>query len=80
MTEDMLATMAAFPAATEGVGNEPLAPSEVEGRRHQGVRPHDGTGPVGGLRRRGGRRVDLNGIVPGPRIDLEVGDKVELRV
>lgn len=80
MTADMLATMAAYPAATEGVGNAPLEPTEVKA---DGTKVFDLTMEQADWEVSAGEVVDawtFNGIVPGPRIDLEVGDKVELRV
>jgi len=80
MTADMLATMAAFPAATEGVGNQPLQPTEVKA---DGTKVFDLTMEQAPWEVSPGNVVEawtFNGIVPGPRIDLDVGDKVELRV
>jgi uncharacterized cupredoxin-like copper-binding protein len=80
MTEDMLATMAAFPAKTGGVGNEPLAPTEVKA---DGTKVFDLDMKVADWEVSPGKVVKastFNGMVPGPRIDLEVGDHVEFRV
>jgi uncharacterized cupredoxin-like copper-binding protein len=80
MTEDMLATMAAFPAATEGVGNVPLAPTEIAA---DGTKVFDLDMRVVDWEVEPGKVVQawsFNGMVPGPRIDLEVGDKVDIRL
>jgi uncharacterized cupredoxin-like copper-binding protein len=80
MTEDMLATMAAFPAETEGVGNEPLEPTEVKA---DGTKVFDLTMELGEWEIEPGKVVEawtFNGMVPAPMMDLEVGDKVEVRV
>jgi FtsP/CotA-like multicopper oxidase with cupredoxin domain len=80
MTEDMLATMAAYPAATDGLGNEPLAPTEI---RADGTKVFDLDMRVADWEVEPGKVVQAwtyNGIVPGPRIDLEVGDRVDIRV
>ena len=80
MTADMLATMAAYPATTEGVGNQPLAPTEV---RADGTKVFDLDMRTADWEVEPGKVVQAftyNGMVPGPRIDLEVGDKVDIRV
>ena len=80
MTQAMLDTMAAYPAATEGVGNVPLAPTEV---RADGTKVFDLDMRIAEWEVEPGTVVEAwtsNGMVPGPRIDLEVGDKVDLRV
>ena len=80
MTEDMLATMAAFPAETEGVGNELLEPTEVTA---DGTKVFDLTMELADWEVSPGEVVEawtFNGMVPAPRMELEVGDKVEVRV
>jgi uncharacterized cupredoxin-like copper-binding protein len=80
MTKDMLATMAAYPATTEGVGNAPLAPTEVKA---DGTKVFDLEMREADWEVSPGQVVKartFNGIVPGPRIDLQVGDKAEIRV
>jgi uncharacterized cupredoxin-like copper-binding protein len=80
MTEDMLATMAAYPAETAGVGNEPLAPTEVLA---DGTKVFDLDMRLADWEVEPGKVVEawtFNGMVPGPRIDLEVGDTAHFRV
>ena len=80
MTKDMLATMAAFPAKTKGVGNQPLEPTEVKA---DGTKVFDLTMEVADWEVSPGKVVKastFNGIVPGPMIHLTVGDKVQVRV
>ncbi|MEO6317929.1 MAG: multicopper oxidase domain-containing protein [Acidimicrobiales bacterium] len=80
MTEDMLATMAAFPAETEGLGNVTLAPTEVLA---DGTKVFDLTMERADWEVSPGKVVEastFNGMVPAPKLDLEVGDKVQVRV
>jgi FtsP/CotA-like multicopper oxidase with cupredoxin domain len=80
MTEDMLASFAAFPAETEGVGNELLEPTEVKA---DGTKVFDLTMEAAPWEVSPGNVVEamtFNGMVPAPLMDLEVGDKVEVRV
>jgi FtsP/CotA-like multicopper oxidase with cupredoxin domain len=80
MTEDMLATFAEFPAETEGVGNELLEPTEVKA---DGTKVYDLTMELADWEVSPGEVVEawtFNGMVPAPMMDLEVGDKVEVRV
>ncbi len=80
MTEDMLATMAAFPAETAGLGNQPLAPTEVLA---DGTKVFDLTMELGDWEVSPGKVVEawtFNGIVPAPKLELEIGDKVQVRV
>lgn len=80
MTKDMLATMAAYPATTQGVGNAILDPTEVKA---DGTKVFDLDMKVADWEVAPGQVVKastFNGIVPGPRIDLQVGDKAEFRV
>jgi uncharacterized cupredoxin-like copper-binding protein len=80
MTEDMLATMAAYPAETEGLGNQPLAPTEVLA---DGTKVFDLTMELGDWEVAPGKVVEawtFNGMVPAPKLELEIGDKVQVRV
>lgn len=80
MTEDMLATMAAFPAETEGLGSQPLAPTEVLA---DGTKVFDLTMELGDWEVSPGEVVEawtFNGMVPAPKLELEVGDRVQVRV
>jgi FtsP/CotA-like multicopper oxidase with cupredoxin domain len=80
MTQDMLDTFAAFPADTEGVGNQPLEPTEV---RADGTKVFDLTMEKVDWEVSPGKVVQAstyNGMVPGPLIEIGVGDKMELRV
>jgi FtsP/CotA-like multicopper oxidase with cupredoxin domain len=80
MTEDMLASFAEFPAETEGLGNEVLEPTEVKA---DGTKVFDLTMEAAPWEVSPGNVVDamtFNGTVPGPLLDLEVGDRIEVRV
>jgi plastocyanin len=80
MTADMLETMAAFPAETEGTGNELLEPTEVKA---DGTKVFDLTMEIADWEVEPGKVVEawtFNGMVPAPMMDLEVGDKVVVRV
>ena len=80
MAKDMLATMAAYPAATKGLGNVHLEPTEV---RADGTKVFDLDMQVADWEVAPGKVVKastFNGMVPGPRLDLQVGDKVDIRV
>ena len=80
MTADMLETMAAFPAETEGVGNQLLEPTEVKA---DGTKVFDLTMELADWEVEPGKVVEawtFNGMVPAPMMDLEVGDKVAVRV
>ncbi len=80
MTEDMLASFAEYPAETEGTGNETLAPTEVKA---DGTKVFDLTMEEAPWEVSPGKVADaftFNGMVPAPMLDLEVGDKVEVRV
>lgn len=80
MTDDMLDTMNAYPAATEGVGNVPLDPTEVLA---DGTKVFDLTMEQGDWEVEPGKVVEawtFNGIVPAPMIKVDVGDKVQVRV
>jgi uncharacterized cupredoxin-like copper-binding protein len=80
MTEDMLATFSAYPAETEGIGNQLLEPTEVTA---DGTKVFDLTMEAAPWERAPGDVVEamtFNGMVPGPLMDLEIGDKVQVRV
>ncbi len=80
MTDDMLASFAAFPAATEGLGNAVLDPTEVLA---DGTKVFDLTMEEAKWEVEPGRIVDaftFNGIVPAPMLKLDVGDTVHVRV
>jgi FtsP/CotA-like multicopper oxidase with cupredoxin domain len=80
MAKDMLATMAAFPASTAGTGNVHLDPTEV---KPDGTKVFDLVMEVADWEVAPGKVVKastFNGMVPGPRLDLQVGDQIELRV
>ncbi|HVT78250.1 MAG TPA: multicopper oxidase domain-containing protein [Acidimicrobiales bacterium] len=77
MTKSMLDSMTAFPAKTEGVGNQPLAPTKVKGNEKW----FDITAAITKWEVSPGKTVDawtFNGTVPGPQIRVNVGDKVHL--
>jgi len=80
MTEDMLATMTAFPTETAGQGNQPLAPTEVTA---DGTKVFDLVMEVADWEVEPGKVVEawtFNGTVPAPLIRVAVGDKVQVRV
>src|SRR3546814_11417156 len=79
MTDDMLATMTAFPAETEGKGNAVLEPTEV---RADGTKVFDLTMELGDWEVEPGQVVEawtFNGIVPAPLINVAANDKGEVR-
>jgi uncharacterized cupredoxin-like copper-binding protein len=75
----MIDSIMNFPAETEGIGNQPLTPDiRADGTKHFAL-----TASVIDWEVRPGEIVKAwayNGMVPGPRIDLEVGDKVEVEL
>jgi FtsP/CotA-like multicopper oxidase with cupredoxin domain len=80
MTKDMLASFGKYPEKTKGEGNTHLDPTEV---RADGTKVFDFDMQVADWEVSAGNTVKawtFNGMVPGPRIDLQVGDKVEIRV
>ena len=80
MTDDMLASVSRFPAETEGVGNEPLEPTEV---LPDGTLVFDMTMELAEWEVDEGQVVEawtFNGMVPGPMIRMEVGQTMHLRV
>jgi FtsP/CotA-like multicopper oxidase with cupredoxin domain len=73
MTESIMA----FPAETAGRGNQPLAAVVLP----DGTKRFELTASIVAWEVRPGETVQAwayNGTVPGPRIDLEVGDRVEV--
>ncbi len=78
MDQKMVDSMLAFPAETEGIGNQILEPTEV---RADGTKLFDLTASVIPWEVAPGEFVDAwayNGQVPGPWIKLDVGDMVEI--
>jgi manganese oxidase len=72
-------SIAAFPAETEGVGNQPLEPTILE----DGTKRFELTAEVIEWEVEPGKVVEgwaYNGQIPGPAIRAEVGDKVEIVV
>jgi FtsP/CotA-like multicopper oxidase with cupredoxin domain len=80
MTEALLASFSEYPAETEGQGNQILEPTEV---KPDGTKVFDLTMEAAPWERAPGEVVEamtFNGTVPGPLMDLEVGDRIEVRV
>ena len=80
MDQMMIDSMLAFPAETEGVGNVPLEPAEIKA---DGTKVFDLTASVIEWEVAPGEFVDAwayNGMVPGPWIKLDIGDRVEINV
>lgn len=80
MTQAMLDSFAAYPAETEGIGNQPLEPTEV---LPDGTKVFDLTMQLGDWEVDPGNVVEawtFNGMVPAPLIRLQVGDRMQLRV
>ncbi|MBN2623450.1 MAG: multicopper oxidase domain-containing protein [Acidimicrobiales bacterium] len=77
MTDAMNASMSEFPAETEGTGNQILEP-EVKA---DGTKVFELTAQITPWELEPGKFVDAwtyNGTVPGPRMHVEVGDRVEV--
>jgi manganese oxidase len=77
MTQAMNDTIAAYPAETEGVGNQLLEPAVRAG----GVKEFELTAEVTPWEVEPGTTVDAwtyNGTVPGPQIRVDVGDQVRI--
>ena len=75
----MIESVLAFPAATEGVGNQRLSPDVLP----DGTKRFELTASVIDWEVRPGEIVKAwayNGTVPGPRIDLDVGDHVQVEL
>lgn len=80
MNQIMIDSMLAFPAETEGKGNQPLEPVEV---KPDGTKVFELTAEIVPWEVEPGKVVDAwayNGQVPGPWIRLDLGDKVEVRL
>lgn len=76
----MMESMLAFPAETEGKGNQPLEPTEVLA---DGTKVFDLTASIIDWEVSPGKIVEgwaYNGEIPGPWIKLDLGDKVEINV
>jgi hypothetical protein len=79
MDEAMMASVGAFPAATEGTGNQPLSPDVLA----DGTKRFELTASIVDWEVAPGEVVQAwsyNGMVPGPRIDVEVGDTIEVAI
>ena len=75
----MIESIMAFPAETEGLGNQPLAAEVLP----DGTKRYELTASVIDWEVRPGEVVQAwayNGMVPGPRIDVEVGDRVQVEI
>jgi manganese oxidase len=76
----MMETIGSFPAETEGVGNVPLEPVRVEA---DGTKVFELTAEIAPWEVEPGRIVEAwtyNGMVPGPWIHLEVGERAKFLV
>jgi FtsP/CotA-like multicopper oxidase with cupredoxin domain len=79
LDQRMMDSILAFPAETEGRGNQPLEPEVLA----DGTKRFELTAAIVDWEVRPGEVVQAwayNGMVPGPRIDLDVGDRVEVEV
>ncbi len=77
MDADMLATFAAFPATTAGIGNQVLAPTVLA----DGTKQFELTAAITKWEVEPGRIVDAwtyNGMVPGPMLKLDVRDRIKV--
>ena len=77
MDADMLATFKAYPAKTEGVGNQVLVPTILP----DGTKQFELTAAITKWEVEPGRIVDAwtyNGTVPGPMFKLDVGDHIKV--
>jgi manganese oxidase len=77
MDQAMVESMLAFPAETEGVGNQPLDHMVMP----DGTKQFELTAAVTPWEVSPGKIVDAwtyNGMVPGPMIEVDVGDKVRV--
>lgn len=78
MQQKMIDSMTAFPAKTEGTGNQLLEP-KIEG----GFKVYELTAEVTKWEVSAGKTVDAwsyNGMVPAPMIKVNVGDKVKINL
>ncbi len=79
LDEVMLDSIRAFPAETEGVGNELLEPTIAA----DGTKEFELTAAITPWEVEPGKFVDAwtyNGIVPGPMIKIDVGDRVRVHL
>jgi manganese oxidase len=79
LDQAMMDSMLAFPADTEGRGNQPLEPEVLP----DGTKHYELTAAIVDWEVRPGEVVQAwayNGMVPGPRIDLDVGDTAEFEI
>ncbi len=79
LDEAMMSSMRAFPAETEGTGNQPLEPTITA----DGAKRFDLTASIVQWEVEPGKFVDAwayNGMVPGPWIKVEVGDLVQVHI
>jgi FtsP/CotA-like multicopper oxidase with cupredoxin domain len=79
LDQRMMDSILAFPAETEGRGNQPIEPEVLP----DGTKRFELTAAIVDWEVRPGEVVQAwayNGMVPGPRIDLDVGDEVEIEV
>jgi FtsP/CotA-like multicopper oxidase with cupredoxin domain len=79
MDQKMMDSIKAFPAATKGEGNQVLEPTVLA----DGTKHFELTASIVDWEVTPGKVVKAwayNGQVPGPRIDLQVGDKVEVTI
>jgi FtsP/CotA-like multicopper oxidase with cupredoxin domain len=79
LDQRMMDSILAFPAETEGRGNQALEPEILD----DGTKHFELTASIVDWEVSPGHVVQAwayNGMVPGPRIDLEVGDQVEVEV
>ncbi len=75
----MLNTMRAFPAETEGTGNQPLEPSVLA----DGTKRFELTAEIVQWEVEPGKFVEAwtyNGMVPGPWIKVDVGDNIQVHI
>ena len=80
LDQAMMDSILSFPAATEGLGNAVLEPTEVLA---DGTKVFDLTTEIVEWEVEPGRFVEAwtyNGIVPGPMLKLDVGDTIQVRV
>jgi len=80
MDMDMMESMLAYPAETEGRGNPILEPTEVLA---DGTKVFDLVAGITDWETEPGVVVEAwsyNGVVPGPQFDLDRGDRIQVRV
>jgi FtsP/CotA-like multicopper oxidase with cupredoxin domain len=79
LDQAMTETISQFPAETEGAGNQELEPTVLD----DGTKHFELTAAITPWEVAPGQVVDAwtyNGMVPGPQIHLEVGDRVEVEL